>query len=55
MQRLALFKNKRHLRKAPYWNFRKYDYDWFKSLGIEPLVGTVRYPSPSMVLVKAHA
>jgi group II intron reverse transcriptase/maturase len=50
--RLALFEAKRHQRRSPY-RLHRYGYDWFCSLGIIPVVGTVRYPS--LVLVKAHA
>lgn len=52
--RLALFEAKRHQRRSPY-RLRKYDYDWFCSLGITPIVGAVHYPNSSLVLVKAHA
>lgn len=53
-ERLARFECKRRKNTAPYWN-SEYDYDWFRSLGIEPLVGTIRYPNPSLVLEKANA
>lgn len=53
-QQLARFECKRRLRKAPYWD-RRYNYDWYRSLGIVPLVGTVCYPNPSLVIVKANA
>jgi group II intron reverse transcriptase/maturase len=52
--RLALFEAKRHQRSSPYRLYR-YNYQWFCSLGINPLVGAVRYPHPSLVMVKAHA
>ena len=53
-QTLARFECKRRLRKAPYWDSR-YNRDWYRSLGIVPLVGTIRYPNHSLVLVKANA
>ncbi len=53
-KRLALFECKRRLRTAPYRDAR-YDYTWFKSLGVAPLTGAIRYPRPSLVLVKANA
>lgn len=53
-ERLARFECKRRKRTAPYWN-PECDYDWFRSLGVEPLSGTTRYPNPSLVLVKANA
>lgn len=52
--RLARFECKRRKRTAPYRN-PAYDYDWFRSLGIVPLVGTIDYPNPSLVLRNAHA
>lgn len=52
-RRLARFECKRRLRTAPYRDPR-YDYAWYQSLGIVPLVGTVRYPHPSLVLTHAH-
>lgn len=52
--RLALFEAKRHQRRSPY-RLHKFDYDWFCSLGITPMVGAVRYPNPSLVMMKAHA
>lgn len=53
-RRLALFECKRRKRKAPYWDAR-YDYTWFQSLGLVPLTGSIQYPQPSLVLVKANA
>lgn len=52
--RLALFENRRRNRKRPHW-CREFTYDWYRSLGVHTLWGTVRYPNPSLVLVKAHA
>lgn len=52
--RLALFENRRKGRKRPHW-FREYTYEWYQSLGIHQLTGTVQYPNPSQVLVKANA
>jgi group II intron reverse transcriptase/maturase len=52
--RLALFENRRRNRKQPHW-FREFTYDSYRSLGVHTLWGTVRYPNPSLVLVKAHA
>ncbi len=51
-ERIARFECKRRKRTAPYRN-PKYDYLWYRSLGIERLVGTTKYPNPSLVLVKA--
>jgi RNA-directed DNA polymerase len=51
---LMRFECKRHKRTKPYVD-SKYDYAWYKSLGIVPIVGAVRYPNPSLVLEKAHA
>jgi group II intron reverse transcriptase/maturase len=53
-KQLSRFECKRRKRTAPYTDPR-YDYAWYKSLGIIPIIGTVRYPHPSLVLVKAHA
>lgn len=53
-ERLARFECKRRKRVAPYRDPR-YDYRWYRSLGVVPLVGTVRYPQSSLVLVKANA
>ena len=53
-ERLARFECKLRKRTAQYRN-SKYDYDWFRSLGAEPLVGTIRCPGPSLVLAKAKA
>lgn len=52
--RLALFENKRRNRKHPHW-FREYTYDWYQLLGVYQLWGRVKYPNPSLVLVKANA
>jgi len=52
--RLMRFECKRRFRKPPYKSTR-YDRGWFRSLGLIPLVGTVRYPNPSLVMVNAHA
>jgi group II intron reverse transcriptase/maturase len=52
--RIALFECKRHKRWAPYRD-RKYDYNWYQSLGIEKLVGTAGYPNPSFVIAKANS
>lgn len=55
--RLALFENKRRNRKRPhrpYW-FREFSYEWYRSLGFYALTGTVQYPNPSLVRVKANA
>jgi group II intron reverse transcriptase/maturase len=51
-ERLARFECKRRKRTAPYRNPR-YDYLWYRSLGVERLAGTTRYPNPSFVLAKA--
>ena len=51
-ERIARFECKRHKRTAPYRN-PKYDYLWYRSLGIERLAGTTQYPKQSLVLVKA--
>jgi len=51
-ERIARFECKRHKRTAPYRN-PKYDYLWYRSLGIERLAGIMNYPNPSLVLVKA--
>ena len=51
-ERIARFECKRHKRTAPYRN-PKYDYLWYRSLGIERLAGTMKYPNPSLVLAKA--
>lgn len=53
-EKLMRFECKRRFRKAPYRS-SKYNREWYKSLGIIPLLGTVRYPNPSLVLVKANA
>lgn len=53
-RRLARFECKRRLRTAPYYDSR-YDYNWYQSLGVIPLVGRVQYPRPSLVLAKANA
>ena len=53
-ERLARFECKRRRNVAPYRD-RKYTYEWFRSLGVVPLVGTMRYPNPSLVMVKANA
>lgn len=53
-RRLALFENRRRGRPHPH-RFREFTYDWYRSLGIHNLIGTVRYPNPSLVLVKANA
>ncbi len=52
--RIARFECKRRKRTAPYRN-PKYDYQWYQSLGIERLVGTTKYPNPSLVLAKANS
>ena len=52
--RLALFENRRRGRAKPHW-FREFTYAWYRSLGVYNLIGTVRYPNPSLVLVKANA
>jgi len=52
--RLALFENKRRNRKMPHW-FREFSYNWYRSLGVHILGGTVEYPNPSLVLVKVNA
>lgn len=52
-KKLQHFECKRRKRTAPYRSPR-YDREWYKSLGIVPLVGTVRYPNPRLVMVKAH-
>lgn len=52
--RLALFENRRRGRKRPHW-FREFTYEWYQTLGIHQLTGTVQYPNPSLVLVKANA
>lgn len=51
-ERIARFECKRHKRTAPYRN-PKYDYLWYRSLGFERLAGGIKYPQPSLVLVKA--
>jgi group II intron reverse transcriptase/maturase len=51
--KLRHFECKRRKRKAPYWS-PAYDRDWYKSLGIVPLLGTIRYPNPSLVMVMAN-
>lgn len=51
-RRMARFECKRRKRTAPYIGAR-YDREWFDSLGVERLVGSVRYPNPSLVLAKA--
>ena len=45
-ERLVLFENKRRRRKGPYWNPGRYDYEWFKGLGLYDLTckGIIRYP-----------
>lgn len=52
--RLALFENKRRGRKRPH-RFREFTYEWFRTLGVEQLMGTVQFIKPSLVLVKANA
>lgn len=52
--KLMRFECKRRLHQAPYRS-AKYDRPWYLSLGITPLVGSIRYPNPSLVLVKANA
>jgi RNA-directed DNA polymerase len=52
--RLALFENRRRGRPNPHW-LREFTYEWYSSLGVYHLIGTVRYPNPSLVLVKANA
>jgi len=42
-RRLARFECKRRKRTAPYFDVR-YDRQWYLSLGVERLIGTVRYP-----------
>jgi hypothetical protein len=53
-RRLARFECKRRKRTAPYFDVR-YDRQWYLSLGVERLIGTVRYPQPSFVLAKANS
>lgn len=53
-ERLARFECKRRKRTSPYRDSR-YDYTWYRSLEVVPLVGTIRFPNPSLVLVKANA
>ena len=53
-RQLMRWECKRRKRTKPYADAR-YDYAWYKSLGIVPIVGAVRYPHPSLVLEKAHA
>ena len=52
--RLALFENRRRNRKRPHW-LREFTHEWYRSLGFYQLMGTVRYPNSSLVLVKANA
>jgi hypothetical protein len=52
--KLMHFECKRRFHKAPYRS-STYNREWYKSLGIVPLLGTVAYPNPSLVLVKANA
>ena len=52
--RLTLFENHRRGRKRPH-RFREFTYNWFCFLGVHQLNGTVQYPNPSLVLVKANA
>lgn len=51
--KLRHFECKRRFRQAPYWS-REYDYNWYKNLGVAPLVGTIRYPKLSLVTAKVH-
>lgn len=53
-RRLALFENRRRGRDHPHW-FREFNYEWYRSLGFYNLIGKVRYPNPSLVMVKANA
>lgn len=46
--RLALFENRRRKRKRPH-RFREFGYDWYRSLGVYNLVGTVQYPNLALV------
>jgi len=52
--RLGLFENRRRSKKWPH-SMGGYTYEWYKSLGIHQLTGTVRYPKKSLVMVKANA
>ena len=52
--KLSHFECKRRFHQAPYRS-SKYDWTWYKTLGIIPLLGSVKYPNPSLVLVKANA
>jgi RNA-directed DNA polymerase len=51
--KLSQFECKRRFHQAPYRSSR-YDLTWYQSLGVIPLAGMVRYPNPSLVLVKAN-
>lgn len=52
-KRFLLFENKRRLRKPPYWNPGRFNYDWYRGLGLFNLVqpGLIRYPN----LARSHA
>lgn len=45
-ERLTCFETRRRYRKGPYWDFDRYDYSWFKGLGLFDLTqpGLIRYP-----------
>jgi group II intron reverse transcriptase/maturase len=51
--KLSHFECKRRKRQAPYWS-PEYDREWYQSLGLVPLLGTIRYPNPSLVMVMAN-
>lgn len=45
-ERLALYEARRRYRKGPYWDLKRWSYDWFKGLGLFDLTrhGIIRYP-----------
>lgn len=51
--RTTLFENRRRNRPKPHW-IREFTYEWYKTLGIHQLKGTVCYPKESHVLAKAN-
>jgi group II intron reverse transcriptase/maturase len=52
-ERLALFEAKRRYQRGPYWDLGRWNYDWFKGLGLFDLTrpGLIRYPG----LAASHA
>ena len=53
-ERLAWFECRRR-RIYPRFRNPRYDYCWYRTLGVERLDGRTQYPNPSFVLVKARS